>query len=50
MASSNFLKVPISPTLEKGVFSHDMPIWFELNKEASIAGWVLYFFERALWI
>jgi hypothetical protein len=36
--------------VEKGVFVHELPVWFEAQKEYSIAQWVLYYFERALWI
>jgi hypothetical protein len=37
ITSSNYLKVPITPVLEKGMFIHNLPVWFEAWKEYSIA-------------
>ena len=37
ITNTNFLKVPIQPALEKGVFTHELPTWFDLSKNYSIA-------------
>lgn len=50
IVGSNFLKIPIQPVLEQGVFKHEFGVWFDPTKEHSIAQWILFYFERALWI
>jgi hypothetical protein len=41
---------PITLKLEKGKFTNSLPVWFDPNKEYSLAQWLLLYFERALWI
>lgn len=34
---TTFLMVPMEPVLDKGVFTHELPTWFDLSKSYSIA-------------
>ena len=49
-AGANFLKVPLFFKRENGKFVCDQPIWFTPEKPTSIAEWVLFYIERAIWI
>ena len=47
---SNFLKVPMSFKRENGKFVCQNPVWFYPIRPTSIAEWIMYYFERAIWI
>ena len=47
---TNFLRVPLSFKREEGRFVCAMPIWFTPHKPTSIAEWLLFYLERAIWI
>lgn len=47
---SNFLRVPLSFSREEGRFKSNYPAWFEPAKPTSMAEWILFFVERAIWL
>jgi len=46
--NSNYLRVPLELRLESGCFENYYPVWFDQEKQYSIASWLLLYFERAL--
>lgn len=47
---SNFMRVPLSFSRIEGKFSTNFPTWFTPHKASSMAEWLLYFLERAIWL
>ena len=46
----NFLRVPIKITRDDGKFACGLPVWFDPKRPTSIAEWLLFYIERAIWI
>ena len=46
---SNFMRVPLSFKRIENRFHVSNPSWFEPKKPTSMAEWLLFFLERALW-
>ena len=47
---SNFLRVPLTFKREDGKFVCGTSLWFTPHKPTSIAEWLLFYLERAIWI
>jgi hypothetical protein len=54
IAGSNFLKTPHKikpPSIENlGMLESESPPWMEMQQANSLAKWILYFIERALFV
>ena len=47
---TNFLRVPLKFKRENGKFACEWPVWFCPTRPTSIAEWLLFYIERAIWI
>ena len=47
---TNFLRVPLTFKRENGKFVCERPVWFCPTRPTSIAEWLLFYIERAIWI
>ena len=47
---TNFMRVPLSFKREDGRFVCNSPAWFEPNKPTTMAEWLLFYLERAIWL
>ena len=47
---SNFMRIPLSFRRVDGRFYSDLPTWFEPSKPTTMAEWLCFFLERALWL
>lgn len=47
---SNFMRVPLSFKRVDHKFFVSVPTWFEPKKPTTMAEWLLFFLERAIWL
>ena len=47
---SNFMRVPLTFNRVDGRFVCNFPTWFEPKKPTTMAEWLLFYVERALWL
>ena len=47
---SNFMRVPLSFKRVEYRFICNTPVWFEPGKPNTMAEWLLFYLERALWL
>jgi len=47
---SNFMRVPLNFKRTDGRFSSNFPSWFEPKKPTTMAEWLLFYIERAIWL
>ena len=50
IAGGNFLTTPHNITFEGERFHSQAPVWIDMAEPNSLAMWLLYFYERALYI
>lgn len=47
---TNFMRVPLSFKRVDNKFHVSIPTWFEPKKPTTMAEWLLFFLERAIWL